>query len=513
MAAGVVDRVRDRPEEVGLADARVSWTWVEVNDVFNRAANFYRSLGFVERRVCVFAENSAETLVAYQAGVIAGISTVAVSFHLTAEELVYILQDSESAVVVCGPETAARAVEAAQKAGGVRVVGWRCDGLDGVSPWEDALADASADEPPRDVRPLPHLHYTSGTTGFPKGTDSPPTMVPGGDDVDEHLRLLLERMLVNPEGGGVFLVVSPLYHVGTLTSTKAIFFGTAMVVQGRFDAEGTLANIDTYDVTTSLMVPTHFQRLLALPDDVKARYDTSSLQRVAHTGAICPVEVKRAMIEWFGPVISEGYGATEAGTTNFITSEEWLAHPGSVGLTIPPFELLVLDDEGTRLGPNQEGRLCYRDTTGRGVVYHNRPDATADATIEPGVFTMGEIGYADEEGYVYITDRASDLVISGGVNIYPAEAERVLIEHPGVADVACIGVPDADMGEQLKALVIPADPADPPSADELIAHCRQHLAGFKCPKTVDLVDDVGRNAMGKVNKKRLRAPYWETTPT
>ncbi|MBW8825166.1 MAG: AMP-binding protein [Acidobacteria bacterium] len=509
MAAGVVDRVRDRPTEVGLADARVTLTWVEVNDLFNRAANFYRSLALDGRRVCVFAENSAETLVAYQAGVLAGISTVAVSFHLTAEELVYILRDSDTAVVVCGPETVERALEAAAQVSGVRVVGWRSEGVEGVSSWEQALAEASDSEPPRAVRPLPHLHYTSGTTGFPKGTDSPPAMVPGGDDVDDHLRLLLERMLVNPDGGGVFLVVSPLYHVGTLTSSKAIFFGTAMIVQGRFDAEGTLANIDGYGVTTSVMVPTHFQRLLALPDEVKARYDLSTLERVAHTGAICPVDVKRAMIDWFGPVIAEGYGATEAGTTNFITSAEWLAHPGSVGLTIPPFELLVLDDEGNLLGPHQEGRLCYRDTTGRGVVYHNRPDATADATIEPGVFTMGEIGYADDEGYVYITDRASDMVISGGVNVYPAEAERVLIEHPGVLDVACIGVPDADMGEQLKALVIPADPADPPNADELITYCRARLAGFKCPRSVDLVGDIGRNAMGKVNRKRLRAPYWE----
>jgi long-chain acyl-CoA synthetase len=242
---------------------------------------------------------------------------------------------------------------------------------------------------------------------------------------------------------------------------------------------------------------------------VKRRYDVSSMRYVAHTGASCPVEVKRAMIEWWGPIFVDAYGASEVGTTCSITSQEWLEHPGSVGRSLPPFEALVMDDDGHELPPNTEGRLYFRDTTGRGIVYPNDPAKTAAAHIAPGVFTLGEIGYMDADGYVFITDRFSDMVVSGGANIYPAEAEQVLIHHPAVADVACIGVPNREMGEELKALVIAADPANPPDPAELIAWCRERLSHYKCPRTIDLVDDLGRSTMGKINKKRLRQPYWE----
>jgi long-chain acyl-CoA synthetase len=231
---------------------------------------------------------------------------------------------------------------------------------------------------------------------------------------------------------------------------------------------------------------------------------------VTHTGAACPVEVKRAMIDWWGPIFVDAYGATEVGTTCSITSTEWLEHPGSVGRAVPPFEALVIDDDGRELPPNVEGKLYFRDTTGRGIFYPNDPQKTAAAHIAPGVFTLGEIGYVDEDGYVFITDRFSDLVVSGGANIYPAEAEQVLVEHPEVADVACIGVPHADMGEALKALVVPRDPASPPDPAALITFCRERLSHYKCPRSVDIVASVGRNAMGKINKRALRAPYWAT---
>jgi acyl-CoA synthetase (AMP-forming)/AMP-acid ligase II len=261
------------------------------------------------------------------------------------------------------------------------------------------------------------------------------------------------------------------------------------------------------------MVPTHFSRLLALPDDVRARHDLSSLVLVAHTGAACPVDVKRRMIEWWGPVLFEAYGATESGTTNAIFAAEWLEHPGSVGRTVPPFEVVVVDEDGAPVGPNEVGRLFFRDTTGRGIVYRNDPAKTAAAHLEPGVFTLGEIGYVDDEGYVFITDRSSDMIVSGGVNVYPAEAEAVLLLHPGVDDVACIGVPDDDLGEQLKALIVPASSAEPPGEAELLAFCRESIAGYKVPRSVDFVVDLGRNAMGKVNKRSLRAPYWPTERT
>jgi acyl-CoA synthetase (AMP-forming)/AMP-acid ligase II len=219
------------------------------------------------------------------------------------------------------------------------------------------------------------------------------------------------------------------------------------------------------------------------------------------------------MIEWFGPVLLEAYGGTESGTTNMITSDEWLKHPGSVGRTMEQFELQVIGEDGTKLGPNQVGQLYFRDKTGRGIIYRNDPEKTKSVHREPAVFTLGEIGYYDAEGYVYITDRVSDMIVSGGVNIYPAEIERVLLTHPDVLDAVVIGVPNTDMGEEVKALVIPKNLASPPTSEELTAHCRSHLAGYKSPRSIDFVDDVGRNAIGKVNKRAVRAPYWPTERT
>jgi acyl-CoA synthetase (AMP-forming)/AMP-acid ligase II len=262
------------------------------------------------------------------------------------------------------------------------------------------------------------------------------------------------------------------------------------------------------------MVPTHFKRMLDLPADIRAKYDVSSMKMLSHTGAKCPVDVKKRMIEWFGPVFVDAYGATEVGTVCSITSQDWLTHPGSVGKVVnPPFtRCIVVDDDGNELPANTEGRLFFEDSTGRGVVYPNDPEKSAKAHLRPGVFTLGEIGYVDEDGFVYITDRFSDMIVSGGVNIYPAEAEKVIIEHPLVADVAVIGVPDPDMGEAVKALVVPIDMSKAPTPEEIIALCRGHLAGYKCPKTVEIVTTVGRTAMGKINKRELRAPYWEKQP-
>jgi long-chain acyl-CoA synthetase len=330
-------------------------------------------------------------------------------------------------------------------------------------------------------------------------------MFAGGSTVAEHL----ERMKANPLAAfGPHLVVGPMYHTGPLSGARLLAAGIPSVVLGHFDAESTLAAIDSHRIESSVMVPTHFIRLLALPEDVRNRYDVSSLRRVAHTGAKCPVAVKRAMIEWWGPVLVEAYGASEVGTTNSITSEEWLEHPGSVGRSVPPFEAMILDEDDQPVAAGVEGRLFFSDATGRGIMYHNDPEKTASAHIAPGVFSLGEIAYMDTSGYVFITDRFADMIVSGGVNIYPAESEHVLLAHPDVVDVACIGVPNAEMGEEMKALVVPRDPGQPPSKDDLLTFCRQRLSHYKCPRSVDIVDTVGRTTMAKVNKRVLRAPYW-----
>ena len=371
--------------------------------------------------------------------------------------------------------------------------------------WKEWLAGCPAHEAPLDAAPRPNLLYTSGTTGRPKGTELPPTMFAGGATIAEHL----EGLKANPFARyRTHLVVGPMYHTGPLSGMRLLVAGIPSVVLARFDAEGTLAAIDRYKTESAVMVPTHFVRLLALPEEVRARYDMSSMKSVAHTGAKCPVDVKRAMIEWWGPVFTDAYGASEVGTTCSITSGEWLEHPGSVGRCLPPFSARIYDDDGNLLGPNAEGRLFFVDSTGRGIIYPNDAEKTRAAHIEPGVFTLGEIGYVDADGYVFITDRFSDMVVSGGTNIYPAEAEQVLAKHPAVLDVACIGIPHPEMGEELKALVILNDPNNAPTPAQLIAYCRENLSTYKCPKTLDYVTDLGRNTMGKINKRTLRAPYW-----
>ncbi len=499
------------PSQIALRDHRQSLGWAQVDDLMNRVANGLgpeHDLG-ADRRVAIFAENASETALAHMGGLLGGASTVPVNFHLTAAEAAYILSDSDARVLFVGPETAVRGVEAARTAGITTVIGWHIGAdhraFNDVIPWTDWVARQSAVELPLTIVPRPNLLYTSGTTGRPKGTELPPTMFAGGPTMVEHLAQLQTNRFAKY---GTHLVVGPMYHTGPLSGARLLVAGICSVILPRFDAEATLAAIATYQVETSVMVPTHFCRLVALAPEVKALYDVSSVKVIGHTGAKCPVDVKRAMIEWWGPVFFDSYGATETGTTCSINSEEWLRFPGSVGRAIAPFAVRVLDDDGNEVAPGVEGQLCFTDATGRGIVYPNDPEKTAQANLAPGLFTLGEIGYVNDEGYVYITDRFSDMVVSGGVNIYPAEAEQVLVTHPAVADVACIGVPNADLGEEMKALVILHPDVPAPTADELLTFCRAGLSLFKCPRTVEFVTDIGRTTMGKVNKRALRTPYW-----
>jgi long-chain acyl-CoA synthetase len=505
-------RATDHPGEVALRDPYRAMSWLEVDDVLNRVANALRSTDLgPKHRIAVFAENAGETALAHLGGLLGGASSVPVNFHLNADEAAYILEDSQTAVLFVGPETLERGIAAAetvrrQHGTAPIVIAWRCPPTHGVVDWQSWLDESSPIDPPTDITPRPNLLYTSGTTGRPKGTDLPPTMFAGGTTIAEHLEGLKKNRFA---AYGTHLVVGPMYHTGPLSGMRLLVAGVPSVILAKFDAEATLAAIATYRTESAVMVPTHFIRMLALAEETKARYDVSSMKMVAHTGAKCPVDVKRAMIEWWGPVFTDAYGASEVGTTCQINSEEWLAHPGSVGRCIPPFSAHIFDDDGNELGPNTEGRLFFADATGRGIVYPNDAEKTAAAHISPGVFTLGEIGYVDSDGYVYITDRFSDMVVSGGVNIYPAEAEQVLVQHPAVLDAACIGVPHAEMGEELKALVMLRDDVTHPSAVELMMFVRERLSTYKCPRTIEFVPDLGRNTMGKINKRTLRAPYWE----
>lgn len=488
-------------EDLALTDGRTSYTWTSLDAVLDRAVGALRELpSGPAQRVAILAHNSAETVVAHASVLLGGLSAVPCSAHLTTAEVAHLLEVSQAGVVLAGPETLATALAAASEVGAV-VVAWRSPADDGALTWEALLAAQPEQEAPLDLEPRPPLMFTSGTTGRPKPVEQPPTIFPGGATVAE----MLERLQANPLAEfRPHLVVGPLYHTGPLTAVRLLLAGTPLVVLRRFDAETLLRLVQEHRIEGSVMVPTHFSRLLALPEDVRVRYDVSSLRMIVHTGAACPTSLKWRMLEWWGPVLSEAYGGTEVGTTNSIESDEWVEHPGSVGRTVPPYELLVLDESGAELPTGASGRLCFRDTTGRGLVYAD-PAYAVPSDLPPGVFTLGEVGYADADGYVYITDRSADLVVSGGVNLYPAEAEAALATIAGVVDVAAFGALHPEMGEELRALVVVDDPALTPEL--LLSLCRDRLAHYKCPRAITLVNALPRSAMGKLDKRALRSEH------
>jgi len=482
-----------------VVDGRRAWRADEAWDLADRLAHLIRAeTDGGRRRVAIYAENAAESVLAHLGALRSGASAVAVNGHLAAPEAAYQLRTGDVALVLAGPATAERAREAAAAVPGCRALTWD-------SPAWAAEVAAQPAGPPPDDRPIPpSLLFTSGTTGTPKATELPPNVFPRRGSWAAFCEATAANRFV---GLGRHLVVAPLHHTGPLNAVRALAVGTPVGVLDRFDPIRTLRAIEAWRVGSTTLVPTHLSRLLAVDAAIRAGADLSSLRLVFQTGSSCPIEVKRAMIEWWGPVFLEAYGATEVGVTASITSEDWLAHPGSVGRAVAPYSAVVLDEDGHEVPPGVEGRLCFRDATGRGPVYLGDPERTAAAHLAPGLFTLGEVGRVDAEGWITITDRFADMVVTGGVNVYPAEAEHVLVAHPGVADVAGVGAPDADLGEVLVALVVPADPAAPPSVEELRAWCEARLSRFKCPRRIRLVDDLARNALGKLDKRALRAAH------
>lgn len=499
------------PTDALVVDEAKAWPAADAWDVIDRLAHRTREAAFADptapRRVAVFAENAATAVLAHVGGLRSGASVVAVSAHLNGTDAADLLERADVAQVVAGPRTREAAREAAALATGR--TGRPCEVRCWTDPdWDPWLAAAPAG-PPADDRPIvPNLLFTSGTTGRPKATELPPNVFPRRDSWARFLEATRANRFV---GLGRHLVVAPLHHTGPLNAVRALAAGTPIGVLGRFDPARMVEALEAWSIASTTVVPTHLSRLLALPRAVREAADVSTLRLVFLTGAACPIDVKRAVIDWWGPVILEAYGATEVGVTCSITSEDWLAHPGSVGRSVPPYRAIVLDEAGHELPAGQEGRLSFVDGTGRGVVYHGDPTASDSAHARPGVFTLGEIGRVDEDGWVYVTDRFADLVVTGGVNVYPAEAEQVLVTHPEVADVAGVGLPHPDLGEQLVALVVPRDPASPPAVTELDAWCRERLSRYKCPREIRLVETLHRSELGKLDKRGLRARQLDPT--
>jgi long-chain acyl-CoA synthetase len=507
----LLDRVEQRGDELALADEFGSWTWREHNLRLNRLTHALRGLGLgLGHTVALVGNNRHEWCEVAAACSSIGVVTVPVNWHFSVDEIAYILENSGATAIVADAEFAETAGAAAEEAGiGVRIAFG--GSIDGFADYDELLASSTDDEP-TDLVAGSTMFYTSGTTGRPKGVRS--SAFPAGGDLAESLgRLELLMSLYAAPIDGVVLCNSPLYHAGPLAMCYVPFAcGATLVLRRKWDAAETLRLIDEYGVTNHYAVPTHFARLLKLPQEVRDGFSGASLRWVLHTAAPCPPPIKQQMIEWWGPVIYELYGASEGGGVGaFVTSEEWLARPGTVGKPLAICEVLVIGEDGQRLGPNETGQIYLRSLLGTDFEYLGDEDKTASVHLEPGVFSFGDIGYLDDDGYLFLSDRKIDMIISGGVNIYPAEVEAVLAAHPLVADVGVFGVPNDDFGEEVKAAVELVAGTDEAEAEaELRRLCREQLAGYMAPRSYDF-GPLPRTATGKLPKRELRAKYWEGT--
>ena len=496
-----------RGDDVAVTDDESSLTWSQFNDRANRCLHALRSLGHGSgTTVGVLSGNRHELLEVHSAVNHGGYWCTPVNWHFTVDEAAYVLHDSGATVLLTDADHADLAVAAAGRAHVRDVIVFGGDAA-GTLGYEDLLRGASSAEP-ANQQAGSLMMYTSGTTGRPKGVRS--TALAIGAPVD-HRRATLEAfsdLLSLPRGGRV-LINAPLYHGGPyLFGLIPFTLGAPAVLRRRFEAAETLRLIDEHAITTAYCVPTHFVRLLRLPEEVRRSYDGSSLECVYHTAAACPPDVKRQMIDWWGPVIYETYSATDGGVVTSVSSEEWLARPGTVGRALPMSEVVVVDDDGAPLGPGEIGTIYIRSLIGTEITYYGDPEKTALAHLGPATVTVGDVGYLDEDGYLFLSDRKIDMIISGGVNIYPAEIEARLITHPAVADVAVFGVPDDEFGEEVRAAVVPSTGETVGDlAEELRSFCRETLAGYKVPRTIDFVDVLPRTDAGKLEKRRLRELY------
>jgi len=449
--------------------------------------------------------NGADALALFFAALETGLYVVPLNWHLTAAEVGYILGDSEAGAFVAHERFAGVAAAAADQAGIVPEARFAVGAVPGFAPL--AELGAGGDGRPRQRTAGAPMVYTSGTSGRPKGVRRALT----GDDPDNvppASTWFFGLFGLKPYDDHVHLCCSPLYHTAVLNfATISVQLGHPVVLMDRFDPETMLALIERHRATHTHMVPTQFRRLLALPEAVRARYDVGSLRAAIHGAAPCPQEVKRRMLDWWGPVVIEYYAATEGGGAG-ITAQEWLEKPGSVGRAWPGAQVRVLDDNGDDLPPGQPG-LVYLRMGNSTFDYHKDRDKTL-ASRARGMFTVGDIGYLDADGYLYLCDRKGDMIISGGVNIYPAEIESELSCHPAVADVAVFGIPHDEWGEEIKAVVQPVDGVTPGPelTAALLGFLDGRIAAFKRPRTIDYVAELPREPNGKLYKRRLRDPYW-----
>jgi long-chain acyl-CoA synthetase len=503
MVSSLVDLGNDRPALIAGGSSR---SFGELNDRSNRLLAGLRSLGIGPGdRIAVLTGNTPEFFEVAVAAGHGGITYVPVNSHWTASEIAYVLDDAEVAALVLDDalrEAGAAAVGMAHLAAD-RVIATGADPGPFRS-YDALLAACSGDEPENETAGF----YTSGTTGRPKGVRTvgagegraPVAWGRVGPAIAAAFRMPV---------GGVQLLCGPAYHTAQWSWTVPLLFaGNTVVIHETFDAERVLRDIDAHGVTGTHLVPTQLVRLLRADPEVRSAFDGSSLAAVWHGAAPCPPEVKRRMIEWWGPIIWEYYGGTEGGVLSSVSSADWLARPGTVGRVAAGYEVRVTDDDGNDVPPGESGVIWFRRSSGAQFEYHNAPEKTA-ASRRDGYATLGDVGRFDADGFLYLSDRAIDLIISGGVNIYPAEVEHCLMAHDAVVDVAVFGVADPEFGEQVKAVVELA-PGVEPGAEviaRLDAHARGLIAGYKVPRSYEFVDAVPRLESGKALKRELRERY------
>ena len=434
----------------------------------------------------------------------AGVHYVGISSRLTPPEIAYILEDSGAKLLFGSAYLAPTLDEVAKLAPNVPQL--RMD-TPGELSAEAALA-AMPDTPIADQRAGVDMLYSSGTTGRPKGVKIPLPEDPAIDQANALVGLTMMAFGIKPDS--IYLSPAPLYHAAPLRWSMTIQkLGGTVVVMEKFDPEAALAAIEKYKITDSQFVPTHFVRMLKLPEEVRGKYDVSTLKCAIHAAAPCPVPVKRAMIDWWGPVIYEYYAGTEGNGFTFVTSQEWLTKPGTVGKALTGI-IRVCDESGDEVPRGTEGQIFFEPTEGMAPFeYHNDPQKTADARNKHGWSSLGDVGYQDEDGYLFLTDRKSFMIISGGVNIYPQEIENLLVTHPKVADAAVIGAPDPEMGEKVVAVIQPLDMSEAGEAlaDEIRAYLSGQLSRVKMPRQIDFREQLPRELTGKLYKRLLRDEY------
>lgn len=494
----------DKPALI-MAGSGEMLTYRELEDRSNQAAQLFRSLGLRPGdHIAILCENQSHFYEICWGAQRSGLTYTAISTRLGTDEIAYIVNDCNARLLIVSAGLVKQAEAILELTPGVRQRLLIGADAPGHQRWEQALAA----QPARritDESAGGDMLYSSGTTGRPKGVFSPPD----SSAIDASTPLIeMNRKAYGVDPETRYLSPAPLYHAAPLRFTMTVMrLGGTVVVMEHFDAEQYLELVQKYRITHSQLVPTMFVRMLKLPPEVRTSYDVSSLRCAIHAAAPCPIPIKEQMIDWWGPILWEYYAGTEGNGMTLVNSQDWLAHRGTVGRAVVG-ELKISDEQGNELPPGEPGTVYFAG--GKAFQYHNDPVKTAESRNARGWSTLGDVGYVDADGFLYLTDRKAYMIISGGVNIYPQESENVLITHPKVADVAVFGVPNEDFGEEVKAVVQPRDMRDagPELEAELIEFCRSQLSPIKCPRSVDFEAELPRHPTGKLYKRLLKDRYW-----